>query len=286
MKRFLKEYWLSISVLSFMAIVITCSTNGSNLNKPTNTNESTIVGLADIPNSIASETKDKALDIDIPAPLVNTSEQILYRKSYIVSYNKDTKMPNWVAWHLTSNHTMGEYRRPGNAFHEDLDVPAPRANNNDYKGSGWSRGHMCPAGDNKWDPEAMYESFLLSNVCPQNMNLNSGVWNQIEITCRTWAEKYGDVYIVCGPILFNKEHETIGMTQVVVPEAFFKVVLCLNGEPKGIGFICRNTEGNRRKDLYVNSISQVERVTKIKFFPHLNKEIADIVKSQTDLSIW
>ena len=120
MKRFLKEYWLSISVLSFMAIVITCSTNGSNLNKPTNTNESTIVGLADIPNSIASETKDKALDIDIPAPLVNTSEQILYRKSYIVSYNKDTKMPNWVAWHLTSNHTMGEYRRPGNAFHEDF----------------------------------------------------------------------------------------------------------------------------------------------------------------------
>ena len=286
MKRFLKEYWLSISVLSFMAIVITCSTNGSNLNKPTNTNESTIVGLADIPNSIASETKDKALDIDIPAPFVNTSEQIIYRKSYIVSYNKDTKMPNWVAWHLTSNHTMGEYRRPGNAFHEDLDVPAPRANNNDYKGSGWSRGHMCPAGDNKWDPEAMYESFLLSNVCPQNMNLNSGVWNQIEITCRTWAERYGDVYIVCGPILFNKEHETIGMTQVVVPEAFFKVVLCLNGEPKGIGFICRNTEGNRRKDLYVNSISQVERVTKIKFFPHLDKEIADIVKSQTDLSIW
>lgn len=223
MKRFLKEYWLSISVLSFMAIVITCSTNGSNLNKPTNTNESTIVGLADIPNSIASETKDKALDIDIPAPLVNTSEQILYRKSYIVSYNKDTKMPNWVAWHLTSNHTMGEYRRPGNAFHEDLDVPAPRANNNDYKGSGWSRGHMCPAGDNKWDPEAMYESFLLSNVCPQNMNLNSGVWNQIEITCRTWAERYGDVYIVCGPILFNKEHETIGMTQVVVPEAFLRL---------------------------------------------------------------
>jgi endonuclease G len=145
---------------------------------------------------------------------------------------------------------------------------------------------MCPAGDNKWDPEAMYESFLLSNVCPQNMNLNSGVWNQIEITCRIWAERYGDVYIVCGPILFNKEHETIGMTQVVVPEAFFKVVLCLNGEPKGIGFICRNTEGNRRKDLYVNSISQVERVTKIKFFPHLDKEIADIVKSQTDLSIW
>ncbi len=287
MKKFLKEYWLTLSVLSFMTIIITCSTSGTNLNRKTNNNSNSIAHLAEIPSS-AERTiqRNEVLDIDIPAPLQNVPEQILYRKSYIVSYNKETRMPNWVAWHLTSNHTTGEYRRPGSAFHEDLEVPVPRANNNDYKGSGWSRGHMCPAGDNKWDPDAMYESFLLSNVCPQNMNLNSGVWNQIEIACRTWAERYGDVYIVCGPILFNKEHETIGMTKVVVPEAFFKVVLCLNGEPKGIGFICRNTEGNRRKDLYVNSIYQVERITKMKFFPKLDKDIADRIKSQADLTIW
>jgi endonuclease G len=132
----------------------------------------------------------------------------------------------------------------------------------------------------------MYETFLLSNVCPQNRNLNSGVWNQIEISCRTWAERHGDIYIVSGPILFNTEHETIGTTGIVVPEAFFKVVLCLNGEPKGIGFICRNTDGNRKKDFYVNSISQIERVTKMKFFPHLDADIAAKVKSQADLSAW
>ena len=287
MKRFLKEYWLTITVLLLMAIVVTCSTNGSVLSNGTRPNKNTIAHFAELPDGaeVANEVQRKT-DFDIPAPLVNVPEQILYRKNYIVSYNKDTKIPNWVAWHLTANHTTGDFRRSGGAFHEDIDVPAPRANNNDYKGSGWSRGHMCPAGDNKWDPDAMYESFLISNVCPQNMNLNSGVWNQIEIACRTWAERYGDVYIVCGPILFNKEHETIGMSKVVVPEAFFKVVLCLNEEPKGIGFICRNTEGNRKKDLYVNSIHQVERVTKIKFFPHLRQDIADKVKSQADLNVW
>ena len=225
-------------------------------------------------------------EVGTPILQQDVPEQILYRKGYVVSYNKDTRLPNWVAWHLTSSHTTGEQKRPNNAFHEDLDVPIPRATNFDYKDSGWSRGHLCPAGDNKWDPEAMYESFLLSNVCPQHPTLNSGVWNQIEITCRTWAERYGDIYIVSGPVFYNQEHETIGSNKVVVPEAFFKVVICLNGEPKGIGFICRNTGGSEKKDLYVNTISQVERITKIKFFPNLQEHIAEKLKSDANIEKW
>ena len=116
--------------------------------------------------------------------------------------------------------------------------------------------------------------------------LNSGVWNQIEMSCRRWAEQYGDIYIVCGPILFQQEHETIGPNKVTVPEAFFKVVLCLNGTPKGIAFICRNTDGSKAKDFYVNSISQVERITGITFFPTLPKDIAKSVKSNADLNAW
>ena len=50
--------------------------------------------------------------IEIPLPLENISEQILYRKGYTVSYNKDHKIPNWVAWHLTAEHTTGPFRRP------------------------------------------------------------------------------------------------------------------------------------------------------------------------------
>lgn len=224
--------------------------------------------------------------MEMPLPLNNKSEQILFRKGYTVSYNNDNKIPNWVAWHLTAEHASGQIRRPNNAWHEDMQVPVPRATISDYKGSGWSRGHMCPAGDNKWDSDAMYESFLFTNCCPQDANLNSGDWNQIEMACRRWAEQYGDIYIVCGPILFNRKHETIGPNKVVVPEAFFKVVLCLKGSPKGIGFIRRNSDTSRRKDLYVNSIKEVERITGITFFPLLPKEISDAVKSKANLKDW
>lgn len=144
----------------------------------------TVTGETDIDPSIAIDfslvgTVEKINGVD---------EQLLSRASYIVSYNKETKCPNWVAWRLTADHANGDVSRMGNAFHEDMDVPAPRALNADYRKSGYSRGHMCPAGDNKWDREVMYETFLLSNVCPQNANLNSGLWNQIEISCRRWAE--------------------------------------------------------------------------------------------------
>ena len=224
--------------------------------------------------------------IDLPLPLKGQPEQILHRKSYIVSYNKETRQPNWVAWRLTKAHADGDIRRPGNAFHEDTEVPTPRATLADYRGSGWTRGHMCPAGDNRWSEEAMYETFLLSNVCPQHANLNSGVWNQIEISCRRWAEKYGEIYIVCGPVYLRKAHETIGANKVVVPEAFFKVILRLGKDPQGIAYICRNTEGGRKIDLYVNSISQVERITGMTFFPHLPKHLAEKVKQQADASLW
>lgn len=216
----------------------------------------------------------------------NRTGLLLYRKNYALSYNKETLCPNWVLWELTREKADGNVKRPDYAFHEDMEAPAPRAELADYRGSGYDRGHMCPAGDNKWDEDAMYESFLLTNICPQNQQLNSGLWNQIEMACRGWAKKYGSLYIVCGPIYLNTEHHTIGHNQVVVPEAFFKAVVCLEGEPKGIAFLCRNTKGDRKKDYYVNTIRQVERITGYTLFPNLPDDITPQVKDKGDISEW
>ena len=229
--------------------------------------------------------RQESFELLVPAVQSKISSQVLVRLGYVTSYNRETKQPNWVAWHLKGECTDGPYRRLGN-FHEDEEVPLPRATLEDYRGSGWSRGHMCPAGDNKWDATAMYESFSLVNVCPQNANLNSGLWNSIEIDCRRWARQYGDIYIVCGPLFLNQEHETIGENKVVVPEAFFKVVLCLNGKPKGLGFIVRNTDGNKKRDLYYNSIDQVERITGLDFFPALPDDVENEVEAESDINEW
>ena len=226
-----------------------------------------------------NELKDS---LGLPLSRNNLSEQILRRTGYTVSYNGELRIPNWVAWHLTAEHVKGTVPRPsGNAWHEDTDVPTPRCTSEDFRNSGWSRGHMCPAGDCKWDKQVMYESFLFTNCCPQHANLNSGVWNQIEMSCRRWAEKYGDVYIICGPVLFNQWHETIGPNRVVVPEAFFKVIICfIDGKPEGIGYICKNQKEDDKKSSYVNTIKEVERITGFTFFPSLPAELAEYAKNE------
>lgn len=224
--------------------------------------------------------------LEVPAPLTDKAEQILKRTAYMVSYNKDLKIPNFVAWHLTSAHTDGSFKRKNAKFKEDEQVSSPRATDLDYVQSGYDRGHMCPSADNKWSETAQEESFLFTNMCPQNHNLNAGDWNEMEGQCRRWAKKYGDIYIVCGPILYKGKHKTIGKNKIVVPEAFFKVVLCMNGTPKAIGFIYKNNEGNRPKGDYVNSVDQVERITGIDFFPKLPDVVEDRIESQSNLNEW
>lgn len=231
----------------------------------------------------AAEADDKLVMQTSPK---GTPEQILKRTGYVASYNKTTLLPNWVAWHLTAERTEGSVKRSGVDFAEDTEVPEPRATDWDYYNSGYDRGHMCPAADNKWSKKAMEESFLFTNMCPQNGNLNRGDWNEMEMACRKWAKKYGDLYIVCGPILYKGKHKTIGKNKVVVPEAFFKVVLRTGDDPQAIGFIYKNTSGNRPKDSYVNTVDEVERITGIDFFPSLPDDVEKNVEATADIANW
>ena len=191
-----------------------------------------------------------------------------------------------MAWQLTGAHTEGKNKRAGVKFQEDADVPLPRAVDFDYVRSGYDRGHLCPSADNRWDATAQEQSFLLTNVCPQDHNLNVGDWHELENLCRKWAKTYGSIYIVAGPVSLKGKHKTIGKNKVTVPEAFFKVVLCMEGKPKAIGFIYRNESGNRPKSYYVNTIDDVERITGIDFFPALPDNVEKAVEATCNLEEW
>lgn len=227
--------------------------------------------------------------LELPASLKGKrSELILHRTGYSVSYNRDWKIPNWVAWELNREKLIERESR-SNKFLPDPDLTVREAvTTDDYKHSGWDRGHMCPAGDNRWHWKAMQESFYITNICPQNNNLNRGDWKELEEDCRKWAEKEGKIYIVCGPILYNMKHEVIGKEhKIIVPEAFFKVILCTTSQPaKAIGFIYKNTSGNRPLDAYVNSVDEVERITGIDFFPALPDELEKQVEASYNLKLW
>lgn len=222
-----------------------------------------------------------------PAPLKDRPEQILRRKGFTVSYNQQTKNPNWVAWHLTKEHTRGSFQRHQEVFTEDESVRAPRATDNDYYNSRYDRGHMCPAGDNKWDKEAMSQSFLFTNICPQNHGLNKYEWNDLEIQCREWAREYGAIDIVCGPIYNGKgQQKTIGRNKVWVPDAFFKVILCRKGKPKAIGFIYRNEGVKQLRQEAVHSVDEIEALTGIDFYPALDDQIESRIEAQANLNDW
>ena len=223
-----------------------------------------------------------------PAPLTDRPEQILKRKGYTTSYNNKSKNPNWVAWHLTKAHTYGDNQRKNEVFFEDETIErGQRATDNDYYNSRYDRGHMCPAGDNKWDAQAMRESFLFTNICPQNHGLNKYEWNDLEIQCRDWAREYGAIDIVCGPIYNTTgDQKTIGRNKVWVPDAFFKVILCRQGKPKAIGFIYRNEGVKQTKAEALRSVDEIEALTGIDFFPALDDETEERIEAESDLKAW
>jgi len=230
--------------------------------------------------------------LEIPKYLQGSEGKILRRVGYTCSYNARNRIPNWVAWHLTANHVSGHNKRNNEVFHEDTEVSNPRAYDSDYRGSGYDRGHMCPSGDNKWDKKAQEQSFLFTNICPQRHNLNTGAWNDVELQCRAWAKRYGDLYIVCGPVLYDQQHKTIGHNQVVVPEAFFKVVLRKEtrsqGKPyyKAIGFLYENKGASRDMSRYVRSVDELEELTGLDFFSLLPDNIENTIEKQADLRDW
>lgn len=234
---------------------------------------------------------------EVPARLKDRPEQILHREGFTISYNATTKTPNWVAWHLTKSHTYGKIRREERAFEEDREVATPRATPSDYYNSRYDRGHMCPAGDNKWSEDAMAQSFLLTNICPQNHGMNKNAWNDLEIQCRSWAREYGAVDIVCGPIFRGVSYENgkmkpsssqrfIGRNKVWVPDAFFKVILFRNRLPKALGFIYENRGGQQTLADCVCSVDEIERLTGIDFFYLLADDVENRVEKEAKLSQW
>ena len=262
-----------------------------------------------VPHSKDGAIADKTLsllDIVINVP---SDDIILQYISYVVSYNKETKNPNWVVWHLTAEHTDGEFARRGVPYFEngeacgigkvdptllkgnyfvDMKIEEPRPDFDDWSEmpAGLSHGHMCPAGDNKWSKAAMNQSFLLTNMCPQTETLNGGGWKKLEEKCRDWAIKYGDIYIVSGPIFYEGVKRSFGKNKIGIPDAFFKVVLCVNGKPKAIGFVYSNDDSSHSMAKCVRSVDEVEDIVRMDFFPSLPDSIENEVEVMADLSMW
>ena len=236
--------------------------------------------------SCSMEDVTNISNLEIPKVLTNYNEQLIKHVAYTISYNHDWNLPNWVAYELTSDELCGDIKRTNN-FAPDPLVHGDPVVTYDYTHSGYDRGHMVPAADMKWSEQAMRESFYMTNICPQNQNLNRGDWNDLEELARDWARKFGNIYIACGPIVYN-EDITIGNNhRIVVPSAFYKVFLRKDKSSwTSIGFMFANEAGNKPLMTYMTSVDDIENITGIDFFYNLPDSIEANIESDFQISDW
>lgn len=224
-------------------------------------------------------------DLEIPTLLTPRQQQIIRHTGYTVSYNKDTKLPNWVSYELTRAETKGKEKR-SNRFIADPLVKGAIATNADYTRSGYDKGHMAPAGDMKWSPVAMNESFYFSNMCPQHPQLNRRGWKKLEDKIRDWAVADSAIIIICGPVI-KKQPKTIGKNKVVVPQQFFKVILSPFVKPmRAIGFLFNNEQSVDPLSAYVVTVDSIERLTNMDFFSLLPDEIENKIEAKANYFQW
>ena len=154
---------------------------------------------------------------------------ILVRHDACVSYYDCSVLnPAVVVWVLTPDAFQGNLKPTTRHFKTDTQLPTPRVKDSDLKGTGYVRGHLCPAGDRDSDKGLLKQTYLTSNLTPMTMVCNSGPWKAVEDSCRRIALYHGK--LLCAAGIIPEYCDTIfhGNKKIFVPGRFWKMVKCLN----------------------------------------------------------
>ncbi len=214
-----------------------------------------------------------------------TKGTLVRHQYYWLSYQESFEQAEWVAYVLLDTH-LTDHRRKRPFFREDPLLSSRSAAWTNYKGTGYDRGHLCPAGDRKFSGTAYEETFLTSNISPQDKRFNAGIWNRLEIQVRAWCRSYGEVYVVTGGVLKNGL-PVIGEEAIAVPEMYYKIVARGKQQDlKILAFLVPNRDSDRPLKEYRVSVDEVERATGIDFFKSLPELQQKILESSMPAGEW
>jgi endonuclease G len=233
------------------------------------------------------------LELGTPADKDPSDDHLLIKPQYALSYNKTKNVPNWVSWNLNAGH-FGDAPRFKGKFIADTSLPEGfyRVRHEDYVGSGYDRGHMVRSEERTRSPEDNKTTFLLTNILPQQHDLNAGPWLRLEEHCQDLAQKEKrELYIMAGGI-FGKRPETIG-EGVAVPDSCFKIVVVLekgqgaadvDDATRVIAVVMPNTTGILSNDWgrYRTTVDEIERRTGYDFMPRLAESLQAALESRAD----
>ena len=226
------------------------------------------------------------LDVSLPA---NLTDEVLRYKAITIHFNSRYRVPNCVAYELTNTQVAmadapDAERRDNYNFNRDTRVDGC-PDWWEYKETGYDRGHMAPAMDMRWSRQAMEQCFLMTNICPQDHELNDGEWRHMEEAIHTWAKRTERLVIFTGPVLRNDMKRIGKHRNIAVPSKFYKVVYDPK-QKKAIAFLFKNEKARNSWTNYAVSVDEVEQLTGIDFLAALPDDVETTVESKQSIGKW
>lgn len=290
-----------IALILLGLVIFFCFWAGKKINeKLTGTNETTETtqtpaGEKPLPQQPTTPQEARQIYLALGNPnnaapdTANADNFLLVNNFYALSYNRSRATANWVAWRVSKADTGNVSRE--DSFRPDDRLPKSwgRVTPSDYTGSGYDRGHICPSADRNGNPEAMAETFLMSNMIPQTPDLNRGPWAKLEGYLRTLVTRGSDVYIYAG--VYGEKGRI--KKKITIPANTWKIAVAvpagsridaINENTRVIAVDMPNVKGIKNADwqIYRTTVRDLEQKTGYNFFSNLPQNLQDKLENKKD----
>lgn len=238
-----------------------------------------------------SSTKwKKHVELGIPTDSDSSDDFIIKRSQYVISYNADRNVANWVSWNLNKS-WYGKVKRWKGSFFKDPILPKDvyQVKHSDYTNSGYDRGHMVRSEERTKTVTDNKATFYLTNVLPQTADLNQRLWLSLEYYCESLCKDSAkELYVMAGGV-FHSGDRIEGI--VSVPDSCFKIIVVLDNGGKledvnkyteVIAVMMPNQDNISDMDWkhYTTSIDRIEHSTGYDFLNKVDEEIQKIIESK------
>ena len=222
--------------------------------------------------------------------------------NYSLEWDVKLKANRWTCYQMYDIH-QGKNAERKNKFQPDPNIPENEQTSlKDYRGSGFSRGHLCPSGDRVYSATQNEQTFYLTNMQPQIQGHNAGIWSKLEERVRKWAGRCDTLYVVKAATIDKDEyicneddlkeieikegsHKHISFPGIV-PKFFYMALLAYDKNTstyRALGIWSPHYKGSKPE--YI-TIKELQERTGIDFFCNLKDDIEQAVETTIDQAYW
>lgn len=274
MLSFLGQFWKQKSFYLLIIIVIFVS-GCINLFPPSTANSHLLLGNPSQANS----------------DLSNSNNYLITRPQYVLSYNRELGIANWVSWQLNKSWLGTSDRQDDFRADDGLPQGWDQITPSNYNNSGYDRGHLAPSADRTNSIESNSATFLMTNIIPQAPDNNRGAWAELEKYSRSLVDQGKELYIIAG---VSGKKGTIAKGKITVPRETWKIITVLDQPGAGLKGISPNTriiavsipnnQGIKNKNWqnFRVSVDQLQKVTGYNFFSVVEPNLQKSLESKID----